>query len=175
MFIRELTREEIEKVWTIDRGEVIEDIYYHEGGKLVLKPEFYDMQGWSTGEPEKYNPILYDCYDRGGFFYGVFDTKNLVGAAVLENKFIGRQNDQIQLKFLHVDRSYRKMGLGKTLFVKVVEKARELSARKLYISATPSTNTVNFYLHLGCIVTKEIDQELFEFEPEDIHFEYTIP
>jgi len=54
-------------------------------------------------------------------------------------------------------------------------KAKELGAKRLYISATPSENTVNFYRYLGCVVTGEIDQELFDLEPDDIHLEYTIP
>ena len=50
-----------------------------------------------------------------------------------------------------------------------------MNARKLYISATPSENTINFYLNIGCIITREVDQALFELEPEDIHLEYLIP
>ena len=53
-------------------------------------------------------------------------------------------------------------------------RARKLGAKKLYISATPSENTVNFYLHLGCVLAKEMDPELFELEPEDIHLEYAL-
>lgn len=175
MLIRELNRGEIERIWKIDRGEVITNIYYHKDGELVLRPEYYEMRGWPAGEPEKYNPVLFDCYNRGGYFYGAFASEELVGAAILENKFIGKQKDQLQLKFLHVDQSNRKKGIGKTLFEKTVKKAKELGASQLYISATPSENTVNFYLHLGCIVTKNVDAELFELEPEDIHLEYTIP
>ena len=55
------------------------------------------------------------------------------------------------------------------LFEKAVAKARETNARKLYISATPSENTINFYINMGCVVTQEIDEALFELEPEDIH------
>jgi GNAT superfamily N-acetyltransferase len=133
------------------------------------------MQGWLAGEPERYNPIFNDCYDRGGYFYGAFVSHHLVGSAILENNFIGKQKDQLQLKFLHVDRSFRNQGIGKYLFDTTVKKAKELGARQLYISAIPSENTINFYLHLDCIVTKNIDSELFAFEPEDIHLEYTIP
>jgi predicted N-acetyltransferase YhbS len=174
MHIRELKREEIEKIWTIDRREVIENVYSLEDGKLVLKPDYFDMQGWPPGETELYTPILVDCFDRGGTFYGAFQNSQLVGAVVLENKFIGKNNDQLQLKLLHISRSYRKQGLGKLLFNKAVEKAKAMQARKLYISATPSENTINFYLNLGCVVTSEINQELFELEPEDIHLEYLI-
>lgn len=71
--IRELRRDEIEKVWEIDRSEVIDNIYYYENGALVLKPEHYDLRGWPPGEAAKYTPVLLDCFDRGGWLYGVFD------------------------------------------------------------------------------------------------------
>ena len=88
---------------------------------------------------------------------------------------IGKARNQLQLMFLHVDRSYRGSGLGRRLFEKVVARARELGAEKLYVSATPAENTVNFYFHLGCRITRDIDRELFKMEPEDIHLEYDIP
>ena len=174
MNIRELQGPEIGKIWAIDRAEVIENVYYLQNGRLILQPEQYDLQGWPPGEAEQYLPILVDCFDRGGTFYGAFQGEELIGVAVLENNFIGQNKDQLQLKFLHVSRAYRKQGLGKELFKKTVEKAQALKARKLYISATPSENTINFYLNLGCVVTSEVDQELFELEPEDIHLEYVI-
>ena len=54
-------------------------------------------------------------------------------------------------------------------------KARELGAGSLYVSATPSENTVDYYRHLGCVVTREVDPELYALEPEDIHLTYAIP
>jgi N-acetylglutamate synthase-like GNAT family acetyltransferase len=76
---------------------------------------------------------------------------------------------------LHVSHAYRNRGLGRTLFEKSVARAREQGARRLYISATPSENTIRFYLSLGCVVTDEVDPDLYELEPEDIHLEYAIP
>ena len=175
MKIRELERQEVRDVWSIDRAEVIDKIYYRDGNDLVLKPEHYDMKGWPPGEPEHYGPILLDCFDRGGTFYGAFDGEKLIGTAVLESRFIGQGKDQLQLKFLHVSRGHRQAGLGRTLFEKAVEKARELGARRLYISSTPSENTVRFYLRRGCRVTEDVDPALFELEPEDIHLELEIP
>jgi predicted N-acetyltransferase YhbS len=175
VLFRELRRHEVEQVWTIDRRELVEHVYHIEDGALVLKPEYYDMKGWPSGEQEVYNPILLDCFDRGGTFIGAFDEDDLIGAAVLDNKLIGKDRDQLQLKFLHVSSSRRKRGLGRLLFERAVERARELDAKRLYISATPSENTVDFYLHLGCSVTEDVDEELFELEPDDIHMEYRIP
>jgi predicted N-acetyltransferase YhbS len=173
--IRELERQEVRDIWSIDRAEVIDAVYSREGGELVLKSIHHDVKGWPPGEPERYGPILLDCFDHGGTFYGAFDDEILIGAAVLESRFIGWENDQLQLKFLHVSRRHRRGGLGRTLFDKAVAKASELGARRLYISATPSENTVRFYLRRGCRVTDDVDPALFELEPEDIHLEFGIP
>jgi predicted N-acetyltransferase YhbS len=168
---RKLLREEIEQVWNIDRSEVIDNIYRFESGSLVLSPHHIDVPGWPLGEAEKYTPILLDCFDRGGWFHGAFDRAALVGAVVLDSKLIGKHKDQLQLKFLHVSNSYRNSGLGTQLFELAKATARERGAKRLYISATPSENTVNFYLRLGCAVAAEPEADLFELEPEDIHLE----
>jgi len=174
MIIRLLQRDEIPFVWQIDRREVIHHIYHLQDGELVLVPEYFDMQGWPPGEREHYTPVLLDCFDRGGTFWGAFEDGKIFGTAILESKFIGSKSDTLQLKFLHVSRGGRKQGLGKKLFHLAVDHARSLGAKKLYISATPSENTINFYLGLGCVLTTEIDPELFALEPEDIHLEYVI-
>lgn len=172
--VRQLQREEIAQVWSIDRGEVIENLYHLEDRTLVLRPQHIDVAGWPHGEAEKYTPLLLDCFDRGGWFYGAFDGALLVGVVVLESRFIGKRNDQLQLKFLHVSRAYRNRSLGAKLFELAKATARERGAIRLYISATPSENTVNFYTRLGCVVAREPDPELFELEPEDIHLECEI-
>ena len=174
MKIRELTRSEVPYIWQIDRREVIENIYYLKGGKLILKREHYDMRGWPADEPEHYTPILIDCFDHGGHFWGAFSGELLVGVVVLENRFIGSAKDTLQMKFLHVSNNFRKQGLGKELFFLATDKALELEAKKLYISATPSENTIDFYLDLGCVLATEVDEELFALEPEDIHLEFDL-
>lgn len=168
---RLLSRNEIRNIWSIDRSEVIDGVYYFEDGALVLKPEHYNMRGWPPGEGEKYIPVLEDCYDRGGWFYGLFDGHQLIGVAILESSFIGDNRDQLQLKFLHISNMYRNQGLGVRLFDLARAEASQRGAKRLYISATPSENTINFYLRLGCKVTSQPDPELFELEPEDIHLE----
>lgn len=171
---RRLSRHEIKALWTIDRSEVVEAVYYLERGALVLRPEHHDVRGWPPGEAEKYTPILEACHDRGGWLYGLFDDERLVGAAVLESAFIGKNRDQLQLKFLHISRTYRSQGLGQRLFDLAQVEATQRGAKSLYISATPSEHTIGFYLRLGCQVTSEPDPELFEIEPDDVHLEYAL-
>lgn len=171
---RTLSRDEISKVWTIDRSEVIDAVYYLEDGALVLKPEHYDMRGWPAGEAARYTPVLEECHDQGGWFHGLFEGGRLVAAAVLENRFIGRGQDMLQLKFIHVSSDYRGRGLGRRLFRLAEEEARRRGAKRMYVSATPSERTIGFYLSLGCKVTAEPDPELFVLEPMDIHLEYDL-
>lgn len=171
---RELKRHEIKRIWAIDRREVIDAVYYLEDGALVLKPEYWNMQGWPPGEEEQYTPILDEAFDAGGWFYGVFEGPALVGVAVLDGRPIGRHADALQLKLLHVGRLHRDQGLGRQLFDLAAAEARQRGARRLYISATPSEHTINFYLRLGCTVTSEPDPALFALEPEDIHLEYAL-
>jgi predicted N-acetyltransferase YhbS len=146
-------------------------MYRCEGGEWDLVLEHHDVRGWPAGEPEEYGPILLDCFDRGGTFYGAFDGGALIAAAVLESRFIGRARDRLQLKFLHVGRRQRGAGLGAALFERAAARARALGARGLYVSATPSENTVRFYLRRGFRVAGEADPDLFALEPEDVHLE----
>ncbi len=171
---RELARSEVSHYWDIDRREVIDNIYYLIDGELVLKPEHYDVQDWPPGEAELYTPLLLECFDHGGWLYGLFDHDELVAAVVLESKFIGPRKDLLQLKAMHVSSHYRDQGLGRYLFGLAVQKARERGAKGLYISATPSEHTINFYLRVGCKVTATPDPELFALEPGDIHLECAI-
>jgi predicted N-acetyltransferase YhbS len=174
MNIRLLQRAEMPLIWQINRREIVENIYIIQDGKLVLKPAYFEIQGWPPGEEEIYTPLLLDCYDRGGPFWGAFDNDRLVGVAILESKKIGLQHDTLQLKFLHVSRDYRRKGVASELFKRAIEKARTLGAKKLYISATPSENTIDYYLGLGCVLAPEIDPELFALEPEDIHLVFEL-
>ncbi len=175
MKIRRLERHEVQDVWSIDRAEVIERVYSRKGAELVLRPEHHEVRGWPAGEPERDGPMLLDCFDRGGACFGAFDGETLIGAAVLESRFIGPAKDQLQLKFLHVGRSHRKTGVGRDLFERAVEAARARGARRLYVSATPSENTIRFYLRRGCRPTDDVEARLFALEPEDIHLEFEIP
>ena len=171
---RVLSRDEIGEVWQIDRSESIEAVYHFVNGTLMLEPEHHDAKGWPPGEAERYTPILEACHDRGGWLYGLFENQKPIGAAVLESRFIGEGGDQLQLRFLHVSSNHRGKGLGRRLFGLAATEARRRGAKSLYISATPSEHTIDFYLRLGCRLVSEPDLELFELEPEDIHLEYDL-
>lgn len=171
---RNLEREEVTDIWSIDRSEFIERVYRLEQGNLVLMDEPINVIGWSPDEIEYNTSMLIDCFEHEGFFVGAYDNSDLVGVCVLESRFIGVSRDQLQLKFLHVSRKCRGKRLGRKLFMLAAERARSVSARKLYISSTPSENTVRFYQSLGCRLAIELNPALVALEPYDIHLEWVL-
>ena len=109
-------------------------------------------------------------YDDDGTFIGAFDGEKLVGIGGISGKLIGENKDMLQLTSLFVSNKYRKKGIGRQFISMLKEKAKQLGAAKLYVSATPSKNTVDFYRGVGFDLTTPI-KELFEDEPEDIHMD----
>ena len=174
MEFRMLERREIEQIWTIDRREIVERVYRLEGGDLRLGPEYHDVRGWPAESIRTMTPLLHETFDRGGAFFAAFDSEQLVGVAVLDTVWRGIGRDLLQLEFLHVSRDYRGSGLGRRLFEQARSAARARGARGLYISATPSENTIRFYQRRGSVVLVSPDAELLALEPEDIHLECAV-
>ena len=168
---RSLRRDEIELVWTIDRREFIASLYRVEAGKLVLFPHEVDVPGWPSDTVRTMTPWLYGCHDRGGKFFAAFEGDQMAGLAVLDTVWRGERHDLLQLEMMHVGRDHRGNGLGTRLFEQARTAARSCGARGMYISATPSENTVHFYQGRGALLLRTPDPDLLAKEPDDIHFE----
>ena len=89
----------------------------------------------------------------------------------LDSQFRGKTLEYLNLGPLWITKEYRRLGIGSQLVEMVEEKAKEMGAKKLYISGSSSKNTIQFYLSIGCKLAAEIDPELFAKEPCDIHLE----
>jgi len=165
MLMRELERDELELYWTIDRREVLHNIYVMRDGELVLTPYYFDVPGWENTNSTK----LYACFDRGGTIFGMFDGQQLVGSSAVDTVPRGENGDLLELRHLHVSRDYRGTGVGTRLFDAAKGIVRKRGAPAMYVSATPTENTVNFYLHRGCRLAIPPDPEALDLEPDDIH------
>ena len=44
----------------------------------------------------------------------------------------------------------------------------------MYVSATPSENTIHYYPRRGCVLAHQPDPELLALGPEDIHWVYAV-
>ena len=165
---RVLERDEIRILSEIDRYEIIEEIYRFRDGKLVLEKEYREEIDISDAS-EVIEDYIQDC-DGGGTFIGAFDGEKPVGLSGICGNLIGEKKDMIQLSSLWVSNKYRKKGIGRQLISVLKESAKQSGAKKLYVSSTPSKNTVDFYRGVGFDLTTPV-KELFEDEPEDIHMD----
>lgn len=167
---RLMTREELDDLWRIERRELVHEIYVADAdGRLTLTPAFYDTLGWPEDELETELPILRSHLDLGGVGIGVYDNGLLVGAAVLAGTGVTDYPELRQLVFLHVSHDWRGRGIAAALYRLCAETARRMGASGLYISASSTRRTVEFYQHLGAVPTARPDEALLRHEPYDIH------
>ncbi|ADL49944.1 GNAT family N-acetyltransferase [Clostridium cellulovorans] len=97
--------------------------------------------------------------------FGAIREDEIVGFASIEKQLQGKY---IVLDMMQVSRKYRGKGMGRTLFQLVKEKAKEMGAKQLYISACASEETIEFYKSMGCKITDNPIKKIAEDEPFDL-------
>jgi GNAT superfamily N-acetyltransferase len=158
-------------VGEIDRTERIDLVYEQRGTQLVERPGDWSATAWdpdSHGEHsvEAQRHALEHYVDAGGTALGAFSDRQLVGIGVV----VPHLRPAIsQLAFLHVSHAFRAAGIGSRLSDELEQVARGAGDSEMVVSATPSENTVNFYLGRGYELVAEPLPELFELEPDDMH------
>ena len=161
MEYRVLSRTEISKLAEMDRTETIDHIYRIRDGKLRLEKEHWDVADWDASEKQQRITGLQKGYDHGDTLFGAFDGSTLVGISVLDQYTLPKVAGRFNLAGLWVSQGYRGSGVGRTLVSLVMDKARKLGAKTLYASATPSENTVRFYMSMGFQLADPVDPDLF--------------
>ena len=169
-----LSLEDLSKIAEIDRSENISEAYIYKNGQLLIEPvneivtAFEPAELASIIENQKY------LKQGGGEVIGAFINNTLVGVASIENKKRGLRSEYCKMDILYVSNACRGQKIGQHLVEEIKKVARNYQAKKLYISATPTKATVDFYMKAGARLTKEIDLELFDLEPLDIHLEMDV-
>lgn len=166
---RELGPDEIGRVPEIGRAEWIDGVYRVRRGSLELEPAAIDVEGWDFDELRRSQARIVQCLARGGAAWGAFAGTRLIGIAVLDGAFLGPAGDTLDLYFLYVDAEHRDEGLGGELLEWACARAAARGAKRIYVSATPSRHTVDFYRRRGFTLAARPDPELFALEPEDVH------
>ncbi len=166
-----MNKDELHRVAELDRREVIEYVYNLRNNKLELEKANWIVPEWSDVQKSKFHQYLLGILQRDGFIIGAFDDTNIAGIIALDCEFFGRDMEHFNLSGLWVSQPYRNQGVGKHLVSLVKQKAKKLGAKFLYVSATKSKKTVEFYMSCEFQLAEVIDQRLFELEPEDIHME----
>lgn len=172
---RELKINHIEKSLFKDfnRFQEVKKCWRKEEGQWILKDIGFTEQ-WGSEEYEFLVKCLQNTIRTGGAVFGAFNNESLVGFVSVENHFFGSQQEYLQLSSLHVSYEGRGMGIGRGLFQLITKKAKEMGARKLYISAHSSEESQAFYKKLGCHEAVEYNEKLVAEEPCDCQLEFIL-
>lgn len=172
MEFRELTSEEInlDLFKNFIRHQVVNDCYRKVDGKWVIKADPF-IDDWSEKDYEFLVQCLKNTVKTGGAVFGVFCDNKLKGFASLEKGFFGGDNKYLDLSSIHISEDMRGKGFGKRLFSMIKERAREMGAKKLYISAHSAVESQRFYHAMGCVEAKEYNSAHVEKEPFDCQLE----
>lgn len=172
--VREMATVELARIGEIDRSEHIEQQYRSRDGSLDLIDVDIRAPRWDEpGERtvQEYADSWRTLLERGGVLLGAFDCERLVGIAIYDRAFPG---EPARCAVLHVTKSHRRRGIGGALISRIVQLARADEAPRLYVSATPTRGTVDFYLSEGFDVLATPNERLLALEPEDIHLALTL-
>jgi GNAT superfamily N-acetyltransferase len=136
----------------------------------------WDASAWDPGgegehSVESHRQTLARYVNAGGVARGAFSDGRLVGVGVVVPHI---RSTIAQLAYLHVSQDVRSTGIGSRLSVDLELIAHRAGDTEIVVTATPSENTVRFYLARGYQPMAQPLPELFEFEPEDIHMNKAI-
>jgi|SRR5262245_34840844 len=167
---RRLGRTELSRVAEIDRRERIDVLYDQHGSQLVARHGDWSSPAWDPEGHGEHSVVaqvnaLEHYVDNGGIALGAFAGGRLVGTGVVVPHL---RPTIAQLAFLHVSAPSRATGIGSGLSERLEQIARTTGDSGMVVSATPSENTVRFYLGRGFQPMAEPFAE-FELEPDDVY------
>jgi len=163
--IRLLDPSELDKIYQINRAEESEHRYRYTNGKL----DILDKPLSITADPtfwDRHFDEWKQALNSGAEAFGAFDDETLSGIVILDPN-LGPGTERILA--LYVDLNHRLSGIAKSLYLKVQDAARSRGSRTLYVCATPTDSSINFYLSQGFEPASNPDAALLENQPDDIH------
>jgi len=157
---------------------VSEQSYELRAGALTLIDEHVERTRWTQAYYDVRLPRLYQSIDHDGRGWSVFaaerGAERLVAISVLDGRWMGANLDMLDLTFIHVSRELRGSGVGGELFDHSAALARERGAKRMYVSASNSRKSVDFYTRRGFVLAAPPDPALHEIGPTDIHLELSL-
>ena len=168
--IRRLDRSELVRVGEIDRTERVDVIYRQHGTQLEEVPGEWSASPWRQGASDHsiigQHQELMRLAEAGGIAIGAFAGTRLVGIGVVVPHL---RPTVAQLAYMYVSNGYRSVGIGGKLSDQLEEIAMHSGDTEMVVSATPSVNTVCFYMNRGFEPMADPLPDLFALEPDDIH------
>ncbi len=158
-----------------NRDQTVNGCWRKVDGCWRVEPIAFE-EHWSLEDQRIRAEEIRGILDRGGAVWLARDaaSKKLLGFGVVDARTFGSRGQYLQLVKLHVCKELRGRGIGRELFARCCQSARELGGEKLYISGSSAIETQAFYAAMGCVDALEISPKLFEKEPCDRHLEFIL-
>ena len=171
---RKLRISDCDKIKDIDASQYIGKAWREVDGKRKLIEINYQDETWPNGYEWHYNNLR-NTIISGGSAIGCFDENNkIVGFGTINNVLFGEKIKYVLLDQLFISLGNRAEGIGRKLFMELVNEAKKLNADKIYICAGSAEETIAFYFSIGCIEAEEINQELYESDKRDFQLEFSL-
>lgn len=155
------------------RHQVVSECWRNVDGQWKLLPISF-VEEWGLDKCREEAAAIANNLHGDMIDYGAFKGAHLLGYITVGTEKIGTEKQYIQLVTFQVSEPFRGMGVGRKLFEKAIETAREYGAKKLYISAHSSKESQAAYKALGCVHAVEIIPWIAEEEPCDVQLEYSL-
>lgn len=164
--IRHMSPDEAERLRELDVSEHGDTVYKAIDGRVVATSETWHRPRWSQQECGRRIQGITQRLEAGDAMIGAFDQARLVGLAIFRPELSPGMS---QLAGLWVSKSHRRQGVATQLCQEMERLAQEAGAAAMYVSACPSKSAVGFYRSRGFRLTQDVNEELCELEPEDVH------
>ncbi len=152
------------------RHQEVTQCWRKENGQWVIRPVSF-TEDWGEKEFDFVCHCLKNTIATGGQVWGAFHRGNLRGIVSVECAPMGSRGQYREMTCLHVTEGLRGQGIGRELFARAKEAARELGGEKLYISSHSSVESQAFYKAMGCVEAEEYSAIHVEREPFDCQIE----
>ena len=152
---RHLQYDEIRSIGRIDNADIIEARYVcvsqADGLGLALHREAVNppanQPNWGKQElATRYSLWEKNYRDEGAIFSGAFYGDDLVGMSAIVRL---SDSQTCELYALHIDRTYRRQGIGSTLLDRAKAQGKAWSCNQLLTYTTFKASAVDFYLSKG--------------------------
>jgi len=168
---RRLVPSDLGRLGEIDRSERIDTIYVQRGAVLEERRGDFSASPWRAEGDGEHSVAAQrvECeryLAAGGLGVVAIADERLIGVGLVRPHI---RADVAQLAYLHVSDGFRGRGVGGRLSDELEVLARAGGDTAMVVSATPSQNTVRFYLGRGYEPMPEPLPELHELEPDDVH------
>ena len=118
-------------------------------------------RSWPFEKRAWISEYLKEQIQNGGFAIGAFQDDKIIAFVCVSGKIM---DDYANLTMLFVDDDFKRLGIGRKLFEIAKKEALRSGAKKLFISAISSEETILFYFAVGC---KDAEKVIFDFVDTD--------